>query len=188
MILAAAMATCAIGFAPQPASAADEAKPVTLRLQPRQLQGVEDGKAVVVKGEAGPVPQRFLLEGISYMTPVGVALRPVDAGRQVAMDITKYSWEEPLRRGSTDGDILSYLFRTEGEFQVSVTAKQAGTPYRLLVWVAEETRPAMVPVVVKASEFDGGEEGRSWLRWAIAGAVLVVVAALAAMIARRKST
>lgn len=173
---------------PHPAGAADEAKPTTIRLQPKAQAGIDRGKAVVVKGEAGTVPQRFLLDGISYMMPVAVALRPVSQGDEVAMSVTKYAWNQPLRQGSTDGDILRYLFRTEGEFQVSVTAKRDGTPYRLLVWVGDETKPALAPVVVKASEYDGGEADGGWLRWALAAAAIAIVALLAALWMRRKPT
>lgn len=174
---------------PQVALAAtDAAKPVTIRLQPKQQAGIDRGKAVVVKGEAGKVPQRFLLDGITYMMPVAVALRPVSKGDEVALSVTKYAWNQPLRQGDTDGDILRYLFRTEGEFQVSVTAKQEGTPYRLLVWVGDETKPELKPVVVKASEYEGDKAGTGWLRWALIVGAAAIAAWLAVRALRRKST
>jgi hypothetical protein len=173
---------------PPEALAADAAKPTTIRLQPKQQAGIDRGKAVVVKGEAGKVPQRFLLDGITYMMPVAVALRPVSKGDEVTLSVTKYAWNQPLRQGDTDGEILRYLFRTEGEFQVSVTAKRDGTPYRLLVWVGDETKPELTPVVVKASEYEGEKARGGWLRWALVIGVVAIAAWLAVRVWRRKST
>lgn len=167
------------------AIAQEEPKPI--RLEPREMAGVDRGKAVVVKGEIGRDPQRFLLEGISYMHPVAVALRPVNKGDELSMSITKYAWDRPLRQGETDGEILRYVFRTEGEFQVTVSAGADATPYRLLVWVGDEVRPEMAPVVVKASEYDGASgDGGSWLPWVIAAAAVAAVALLAVLVLRRR--
>lgn len=163
---------------------AASAAPTTIRLEPRPMDGVEHGRAVVVKGEAGPEAHRFLLDGISYMMPVAVALRPVDAGNEVALSITKYAWNQPLRQGSTDGDLLRYLFRTEGEFQVTVTAPDPGTPYRLLVWVGDEAEPVFAPVVVKASEFDDDSGPSAW--WYVAGGIALALLAGLVLVMRRK--
>lgn len=169
------------------AIAQEGAKPGPIRLEPREMAGVDRGKAVVVKGEIGRDPQRFLLEGISYMHPVAVALRPVNRGDKLSMSITKYAWDRPLRQGDTDGDILRYVFRTEGEFQVSVSGAEADTPYRLLVWIGDEVRPELAPVVVKASEYDAaGGEGSNWLLWVIAVAAVSAVALLAVLVLRRR--
>lgn len=169
------------------ATAQDDAKPKPIRLEPKEMAGVDRGRAVVVKGEIGRDPQRFLLEGISYMHPVAVALRPVNKGDQLSMSITKYAWDRPLRQGETDGEILRYVFRTEGEFQVTVSGGADATPYRLLVWVGDEVRPEMAPVVVKASEYDGASsDGGSWLPWVIAGAAVAAVALLAVLVLRRR--
>lgn len=170
------------------AQAADGDKPATIRLEPKRQPGIDRGKAVVVKGEAGKVPQRFLLDGITYMMPVAVALRPVEAGQEVSMNVTKYAWNQPLRQGSSDGDVLRYLFRTEGEFQVSVTSEREGTPYRLLVWVGDETKPDLAPVVVRASEFEGDAGGTTWWIWLVAGAGLVVAAVLAVRWSGKRKT
>ncbi|MCF7221430.1 hypothetical protein [Marilutibacter chinensis] len=180
------VAAIAIAAAGLPAAAQDGDKPMTIRLEPKTMDGVEMGRAVVVKGLAGPTPQRFLLEGISYMNPVGVVVRPVEAGDEVALAVTKYAWNQPLREGRTDRDPLRFLFRTEGEFQVSVTAQDAGTPYRLLVWVGDETRPDFAPVVVNASEFDGGGSGGFPWIWGVVGLLVAVAAVMAVLLMRRK--
>ena len=182
-LVAVALALAVTGL---PATAQDGRKQMTIRLEPRPMDGVAQGRAVVVKGLAVPTPQRFLLDGISYMNPVGVAVRPVEAGDEVALSITKYAWNQPLREGRTDDDPLRFVFRTEGEFQVSVSAGDAGTPYRLLVWVGDETRPDFAPVVVGASEFEDGGGGSGWI-WGLAGVLAVALAAGVVLLARRKS-
>ena len=171
--------------APAPAATG----PQIIRLQPKPMEGLDRGKAVVVKGKAGPDAHRFLVDGLSFMNPVGVALRPVEKGNRVELAITKYAWNSPLRQGDTDGDILRYGFRTEGEFQISVTAPEPGTEYRLMVWVGDETKPDFAPVVVKASEFEG--EGGGWgsvVLWVIAGALVLLVGLVAFIALRRKSS
>lgn len=170
-----------------PVAAQDDGRPMTIRLEPAVMDGVNPGEAVVVKGLAGPVPQRFLLDNISYMNPIGVAVRPVKAGNRIGLSITKYAWNQPLRQGNTDRDVLRYLFRTEGEFQISITAEQAGTPYRLLVWVGDETKPDFAPVVIKASEFEGGGDGFPWT-WGLVGLLAGIVVVLAVALLRRKRT
>lgn len=163
--------------------------PQIIRLEPKPMEGLDRGKAVVVKGKAGPDAHRFLIEGLSFMNPVGVAIRPVERGKRVELAVTKFAWDRPLRNGGTDGDILRYGFRTEGEFQISVSAADPGTEYRLMVWVGDETKPDFAPVIVKASEFEGG--GTDWgslVLWVIAGALILLVALVAFIAFRRKSS
>ena len=166
--------------------AAAPAAPNIIRLQPKPMEGLDRGKAVVVKGKAGPEAHRFLVDGLSFMNPVGVALRPVTKGERVELAVTKYAWDRPLRQGGTDADILRYGFRTEGEFQISVSAAEPGTEYRLMVWVGDETQPDFAPVVVKASEFEGGDRWGSLVLWVIAGALVLLVALVAFIAFRRK--
>ncbi|KAA2285616.1 hypothetical protein [Arenimonas fontis] len=170
-------------------AAAQAPRPNVIRLEPKPMAGVDRGKAVVVKGRAGAEPHRFMLDSITYMQPVAVALRPVRRGERVDLSITKYAWNRPLRQGNTDGDILRYGFRTEGEFQVSVSAPQPGTDYRLLVWVGDETKPDFAPVVVKASGFgQAGAGSGSPVPWVIAAVLAGILALLAVLAFRRKSS
>lgn len=168
-----------------------EPKINVIRLEPKKMEGVEQGKAVIVKGAAGPQAHRFLIDQVTYMMPIAVAVRPVNKGDDVGLKITKYAWNQPLREGRTDGDILRYAFRTESEFQVSVDAKKTGTPYRLMVWVGDETKPQFAPVVVKASEYQGEKSGGlpgNLVLWVIAGALVAIVALLAVVVLRRKAS
>jgi hypothetical protein len=153
------------------------------------MEGLRAGRAVVVKGKAGPDGHRFLVEGLTAMMPVTVLLRPVRQGEDVRLQLSKYAWNQPLREGETEGDILKFKIRTEGEFQATVSAPEAGTAYRLLVWVGDEVKPEMRPVVVKASEFEGTGEGGgfgSLVLWVIAGLLGIGIVLLAILVLRRK--
>ena len=171
------------------ASAAGPPELKVFRLEPKKMDGIDHGKAVVVKGDAGQQPHRFLIDKVTSLMPVTVLLRPVREGDQVGIKLTKYGWNQPLRSGETRGEPVNFKIRTEGEFQISVDARQDKTPYRLLVWVGDEVKPDLVPVVVKASEYGGAKpEGGSLLPWFIVGALVLVIGVLAAVVLRRKSS
>lgn len=168
--------------------AGDPAAPKIIRLDPQPMEGIKTGRAVVVKGEAGPEGHRFLLDGLTALMPVTVLLRPVTRGEDVAMSLSKYAWNQPLREGETDGDVLKFRIRTEAEFQITVTAPEPGTDYRLLVWIGDEVKPQMAPIVVKASEFEG-DSGTNWMMvglWVVAALLLAVVALLLVFLLRRR--
>jgi len=170
-------------------TAAEPPQPKVFRLAPKKMAGIEHGKAVVVKGEAGRQPHRFLIDNVTSLMPVTVLLRPVRDGDQVGIQLTKYGWNQPLRSGETRDEPVSFKIRTEGEFQISVDATQDKTPYRLLVWVGDEVKPELTPVVVKASAYGEGAQGdRPLLPWFIAGALVVVVGVLVILLKRRKSS
>lgn len=184
----AGLLACAL-LAPAAVFAADPPAPNIIRLEPKPMEGLRAGRAVVVKGKAGPDGHRFLVEGLTAMMPVTVLLRPVRKGDDLRLQLSKYAWNQPLREGETEGEILKFKIRTEGEFQATVTAPEAGTAYRLLVWVGDEAKPEMRPVVVKASEFEAPGEGGGFgspVLWVIAGLLAVGIVLLAILVLRRK--
>jgi hypothetical protein len=177
-----------LAIPPALAQAPSPAAPSIIRLDPKPMEGLKHGRAVVVKGKAGPEGHRFMLDKLTMMMPVTVALRPTRDGDALDLQLSKYAWNQPLRQGETTGGILQFKIRTESEFQITVSAKEAGTPYRLLVWVGDEVKPEMRPVVVKASEFEGGGS-RDWgslVLWVIAGLLLIGILLLAVLVLRRK--
>lgn len=164
--------------------------PQVYRLELKEMKGIEHGKAAVVKGEAGPEPHRFLVEGLTMNMPVVVLLRPVRPDDSVGIRLTKYAWDQPLREGVAEGEPLALKFRTEGEFQISVSTQKAGTPYRMMVWTGDEVEPDLRPVVVKASEYGLEEEGSGMppVLWMIAGLLAIGVALLAVLLFRRSGS
>ena len=168
------------------AQAPAPAAPGIIRLDPKPTEGLKHGRAVVVKGKAGPEGHRFLVDKLTMMMPVTIALRPTRDGDALDLQLSKYAWNQPLRQGQSTGDILKFQIRTESEFQISVSAAEPGTDYRLMVWVGDETKPDFAPVVVKASEFEGESDLGSVVLWVIAGALLLLVGLVAFIAFRRK--
>ncbi len=183
--LAGLLALPALAQEPAP----EQAAAAITRLDPQPMAGIQTGRAVVVKGEAGPDGHRFMLDGLSSLMPVTVLLRPVTRGERVAMRLSKYAWNQPLRDGGTEGDVLKFRIRTEAEFQITVTAPEPGTAYRLLVWVGDEVKPTMAPIVVKASEFGRDPGGAGWgglVLWVVAALLLAIVGLLTVIVLRRR--
>lgn len=176
-----------VGLHAAATQAADPPQIKTYKLELKQMKGIEHGKAAVVKGEVGKQPHRFYVEGLNAYMPVAVLARPVRANDKVTVRLTKHSWDHPLREGTADGEPVALKLRTEGEFQIQVTAPKENTPYRLLVWAGDEVKPELRPVIVKASEFQGESSGSSSLvLWVIAAALIAIVALLAVLVLRRK--
>ena len=159
-----------------PAAAADP-PPTAYRLEPRKVPDLPEGKAAMVRGQAGEKPHRFFLEHLHMMVPVVVTLRPLTRDARLDLAIGKYPWEPPVRQGRAEqGQQVSFRFRTEGEFQVAVSSPDPGTPYKLLVWVGDEIKPDLKPVVVPASQYQGDAGGGNALWWGLAAAGLLVLA------------
>ena len=169
---------------------ADEAGSRIYRLEPKTRAGLEHGKAVIVRGESTPQGHRYFLEGLNMLTPVSVTLVAKRPGDDVQLAITKLSWAKAERVGSTGKEgIISFRFRTQGEFQMTVSAQGEPKPYQLVAWVGDEVKPEFTPVVVKQSEYKAGK-GEGGMRggplWVIAGLLAIIAALLALLALRRK--
>lgn len=173
-----------------PASALQDAAQTSnlFRLEPRTVEGIEQGKAALVMGEVGDAPHRFFLENLNMLVPVVVTLRPGSADADLKLAVTKYAWDQPLRQADVrDGKQAVLKFRTQGEFQVSVAGARPDTPYKLLVWVGDEVEPDLKPVVVTKAAYDKREGGgASPVLWIIALALLGILAALTALVLKKR--
>lgn len=160
-----------------PARAADPPSPA-YRLEPKKVPDLADGRAALVRGKTAAGPHRFYLEHMHMMVPVVVTLRPLQPDARLDLAVGKYPWEPPVRQGRAEkGEQVSFRFRTQGEFQVAVSSPDPGTAYKLMIWVGDEIKPVLKPVVVPQSQYQGpAGSGRGvWLA-VIAGVALVLLA------------
>jgi|KBSSwiStaDraftv2_1062776.scaffolds.fasta_scaffold267052_2 hypothetical protein len=156
------------------------------KLDLRKVPDIPDGDAALVKGDAGSIPDRFFVENLYMLKPVSVTVRAVNPGGVVNVKITKEKWTTVLREGTTGSDAqVNFKFRTQGEFQISITSPNAGTPYKMVVWVGKDIVPKAKPVFVPKSQFQGSATP-AWWWWAGGGVAVVIVALLALVLRNRK--
>jgi hypothetical protein len=176
---------CAALTAVAPAQVPDNKIPV-YKLELRKVPDIPEGDAALVKGDAGSIPDRFFLENLYMLKPVSVSVRAVNPGGVVNVKITKDKWTDVLREGTTGADAqVNFKFRTQGEFQISITSPTPNTPYKMVVWVGKDIVPKSKPVFVPKSEFKGGGTP-TWWWWAGGGGALVVIILLVLVLRKRK--
>lgn len=181
-LLASAHFAALVG-APVAAQTPDPQVPV-YRLELRSVPDIPEGQAALVAGEAGPTPDRFFLDNLYMLRPVSVTVRAAERGGVVDTKITKSKWDDVLREGTTGADSqVNFKFRTQGEFQISITSPTPGTPYKMVVWVGPDIIPEMKPVFVPESEF---EDQSRWLWWGISGGALALGLLVLVVFTRRK--
>lgn len=155
------------------------------RLDLRQVEDIPTGTAALVAGNAGEKPDRFFLDNLYMLKPVSVTVRAVNPGSVVNVKLTKEKWEDVLREGSTGAENqVNFRFRTQGQFQVSITSPTPNTPYKMVVWVGPDILPKSKPIFVPKSQFHEGGTAK-WIWWAGGGAILVI-GALAVMLMKKR--
>jgi hypothetical protein len=166
---------------------ADKQVPV-YKLDLRKVPDIPQGNAALVAGNAGSVPDRFFLDNLYMLQPVSVTVRAVNPGGVVNVKLTKDEWNKVLREGTTGADNqVNFKFRTQGEFQISVTSPQADTPYKMVVWVGPDVVPKPAkPVFAPASQFGSGS--KNWMWWALGGAGAVILVLAGMLLGRRKAS
>jgi len=175
---------CAVLSSTATAQVPDNKIPV-YKLELRKVPDIPEGDAALVKGNAGSIPDRFFLDNLYMLKPVSVSVRAVNPGGVVNVKITKTKWSDVLREGTTGADSqLNFKFRTQGEFQISVTSPTPGTPYKMVVWVGKDIVPPTKPVFVPKSEFKGSARPTWW--WWAGGGVVVLGILLALVFRKRK--
>jgi hypothetical protein len=175
---------CAVIAIAATAQTPDNKIPV-YKLDLRKVPDIPEGDAALVKGEAGSIPDRFFLENLYMLKPVSVSVRAVNPGGVVNVKITKSKWTDVLREGTTGADAqVNFKFRTQGEFQISITSPNPNTPYKMVVWVGKDIVPNAKPVFVPKSQFKDGGTSRLW--WWIGGGVIVIVGILLALVLRKR--
>ena len=183
------LAAGAVGWATS-ALAQGEPKIPVYKLDLRKVEDIPEGNAALVSGNAGSTPDRFFLENLHMLQPVSVTVRPVNPGSVGNLKLTKDRWDKVLREGSTDANgQVNFKFRTQGEFQISVTSPTPNTPYKMVVWVGPDIVPAAPkPVFVPASEFKQGSGLPTWAWWVGGGLVAVILLLAGVLLGRRKAS
>jgi hypothetical protein len=181
-----AMVLCTALVAGASAQVPDNKIPV-YKLELRKVPDIPEGDAALVKGNAGSIPDRFFLEYLYMLKPVSVSVRAVNPGGVVNVKITKDKWTDVLREGTTGADAqVNFKFRTQGEFQISITSPTPNTPYKMVVWVGKDIVPKTKPLFVPKSQFKGGGGVATWRWWAGGGALVVIGILLALVLRKRK--
>lgn len=180
----------AILFAGLPAAAqAPGAQIPVYRLDLRKVEDIPEGTAALVAGRAGATPERFFVDNLYMLKPVSVTVRAVQPGGVVNVKLTKEKWENVLREAATGAENqVNFKFRTQGQFQISVTSPQPNTPYKMVVWVGPDIVPKSKPIFVSKAEFK--EEGGvpSWAWWAGGAAGLLIIGLLVGKRMARKAS
>lgn len=175
-----------LAWASPPLAQDSEQQIPVYRLELREVPDIPTGKAALVSGNAGAVPDRFFLDHLYMLKPVSVTVRAVNPGDVVTTRITKEKWDDVLREGNTAQGQSNFKFRTQGEFQISITADKPNTPYKMVVWVGPDIVPKSRPVFVPESQFKGGGSSNQWLWWGGGAAGILLLAVLAFVFMRRK--
>jgi hypothetical protein len=158
------------------------------RLDLRKVEDIPEGLAALVAGNTSSKPDRFFVDNLYMLKPVSVTVRAVDPGGVVNVKLTKEKWETVLREGTTGTENqVNFKFRTQGQFQISITSPSPGTAYKMVVWVGPDIVPRSKPIFVPKSGFKDGGSLPSWAWWAAGGALLVIVL-FVAMRMRRKAS
>lgn len=159
------------------------------------------GKHRIIEGQAGPQPDRFVLDGLGVLQPVAVTLIAKNKGDEITVAFGQDRWDETIQKATTSADKpeVTTKLRTQGELQISVTASTEPRPYWLIVWVGDAVDPAaeLAPVVVPMSKYkrehpDAAKGpgtaagGSSPVMVVIAVALVAIVLLLAFMAFRKK--
>lgn len=184
---AGAASLLALGLAgPAAAQAPDQQVPV-YRLDLRKVPDIPEGVAALVAGNARSVPDRFFVDNLYMLKPVSVTVRAANPGGVVNVKLTKEKWDNVLREGTTGAESqVNFKFRTQGEFQISITSPQPDTPYKMVVWVGPDIVPKAKPVFVPASQYKGASGLPKWVWWSGGGTVLILLVLAFAWFRKRK--
>ena len=183
---AAACLLLGLSCSPAVAQAPNDKIPV-YKLDLRKVPDIPEGVAALVAGNAGSAPDRFYVDNLYMLKPVSVTVRAADPGGVVNVKLTKEKWDNVLREGTTGAESqVNFKFRTQGEFQISITSPQPNTPYKMVVWVGPDIVPKTKAVFVPESQFKGAGGLPRWAWWAGGGGGLIILVLAAMLFMRRK--
>ncbi len=186
MIALLLLTAAAAAAQPQPA---DDSPVYGLKLE--ASSEIATGRIGMVQGEVGREPDRFLIEGLTILQPVQVAVITRDPSADVRVQVCKVLWTQPEREASTSGTgAVRFAFRTEGDFRIQISAAAGRQSYQLVVWAGDAARPPIQPAFMSMAAYrsqHGGDQGSglSPVMWVIAAALVVIAGLLAVVVLRR---
>lgn len=122
-----------------------QAKPLDFKKSER----VKNGSFAYVVGKTTGDAKRYVATNLIVTQPVIVTLKAVNPKDRIKLVVTKTQWTKAEREGVTGADgRVQVAFRTQGDFGVAVSSASAGKPYRMSVWIGDEVKRPMPPVVV----------------------------------------
>ena len=142
------------------ASAEEKEKPA-YKLELKPDSRLPSGTAALVQGDSNPEGDQFFLENVGVLQPVAITLIAKNEGDQIKLVLAKQRWDEKIRESETGPGkkTVTEKLRTQGEVRMIVKADGDPKPYLLVVWVGDEVKPDMAPVVSKMKEYSGPGAG-----------------------------
>ena len=138
-----------------PGRSAEAADIVAHKLQMQTEPTLPNGKIRIIKGTAGEQPDRFFLDELGVLTPVAVTVIALNKGDAVQIAFSQDRWDEVLEKhvtSATEQELTTKL-RTQGSLQMEITSATGPHPYILIVWVGDEVKPEMAPVLVPMKQY-----------------------------------
>lgn len=168
--------------------------------------GLPNGKVRTIKGHARMPGDQFFIEAAGVLQPVVITLIAQKKGDPIDIFIGKQRWDEKLKTGTTGAEgQVTFKLRTQGEVRMTVLAQGEPKPYWLVVWVGDEIKPTLAPVLtsMKAHKESPGSSpgllgptipgaprpggsGDSTVSYVIAAALVVIIVLLVMMMFRKR--
>ena len=159
-------------------------EPSAKRLVLNKVDGLSNGKIAYIVDTTTRDGQYLYTSNIFVTQPVLVTLKADNPADDIRLIVTKTSWSKPERTVSTGANgRVQVAFRTQGEFGLAVSSADAGRPYRMTVWVGDEVKRPMTPVVVPRSKWQSGAASHGTILGGIGSLAVWLGVGLLALIA-----
>lgn len=175
------------------AHAADPTPPSASTLKLETNPEIAAGKIAIVQSEVGAEPDRYIVENLTILQPVQVVVVTKKAGDSVKVQLSKHRWDQVEQEAITGATgAATFMFRTEGDLKITVTAPDGACRYQLAVWAGDALKPPMQSPFVSMAAFKktspaAGGLGSSPVLWVIAALLGLVVVLLFVLVLKKKN-
>lgn len=170
--------------------------PVELKLLPfnpkDKARELEKGKMNITRVTQVKDTLYYFVQGASIYSPVYVGVTSLDPANKIDVRLHKMNWKNASRSGSTDEKgQWSEKFKTENDFGIMVIPQNKPAKYTLLVWVGDEAKIELPPVIDE-NKGEGGTSGKSGGGMSQSTILYIIIAVLVVIVAflflKRKNT